>query len=555
MSSEKELSNVMVGFDPGKGKPIRLKDVAEIDTRSSSPEIIDSFGIDKKDSPLLVKSGILLKIELTKDTDIIRANKNIDKKIKELKKDNIIPSGVAVEYIYNGARETRAQVDELISGAIGKKSNLWLLGGIQLLLIFMLMFVNLRSALLAALSIPLSLGFTFITLTLFGITLNTIVLFSLILVLGLIVDPAIVIIESIQRYRDLGYKPLDAVNNSARLYGSGVFMATLTNWIVFVPFGVVSGIFGEIIRYIPITVIPALIASYFIPMAVLPWLATKFLKSNKIENTDEVESLWRAARGMIKINRWILAKWWRQILVILVAVILTGMSLSLVASGKVKVVQFSQPDDNIILAANVKFDKGLTFKDRRNIASKIEERLKKENGIENYYFAKQSKDDLTAMITLYEKRKANDKSKKIVKRLSNSLEGAHGFKFNVSEMGYSPPVSEYQIQVQLYDNNLSELKAAASKVGKYLNGLDGIKEVDDGVSSGSEPEVQLVLDKEKAQELGLGGFQVGQILKTVMDKTKVTKLDDRERDRTMDVVLKVDGDDQPDSKDDLKNND
>ncbi|MDP1809024.1 MAG: efflux RND transporter permease subunit [Actinomycetota bacterium] len=551
LNSVDELKKVTVGFNPRMRQPVRLSDVAKVRVMTDDVEAIDRFG-SQSGGRLKVRSGTLLAVNLAKGADIIRTRAKVADRLSELRRDKTISKSARVEFVLDGAKETNQQVAELISGAVGKKNNLWLLGGIQLVVIAMLLLVNFRAAILAALAIPFSLAFTFIFLMAAGITLNTIVLFSLVLVLGLIVDPAIVIIESIQRYRDLGYPPRLAVKATARRYGAGVFMATLTNWIVFLPFGVVSGIFGEIIRYIPLTVIPALVASYFIPIAILPWLAERFLKPRPVETEDEAESLWRAARAMMRANRWILARWWRQAAVILLALVLAGLSISLVATGKVRVVQFSSPEDNSLVMATATFAKGLTDHDRQAAAKTVEKGLRAEPGIESFFYQQQSRDQLVAYVRLKEKRGPKNKSKKIINRLDTTLDHHNNFEFQAIEAGYAPPESEYQIQVQLYDNNISELKSAAAKVGRYLKSVKGVVKVDDGVNSGSEPEVRLVLDRQKAEARGLGGFQVGQALKALLDKTTVTKFDDQVHDRSLDVMLRVDGDSRPKASDDLK---
>jgi multidrug efflux pump subunit AcrB len=544
LESVSELEQVTIGLEPRSNTRLTLSDVARVTIDETNGNLIDRFGSGNGDR-LKVTSGALLAIELADGADIIRTRQKLNDRLDQLKQTGDIPGKTRIEYIVDEARETQKQVDELSSGAIGNRQNLWLLGGIQLVLIIMLLFVNFRAAVLAAAAIPLSLGFTFISLWAMGITLNTVVLFSLILVLGLIVDPAVVIVESIQHYRDLGYKARDAVRETARRYGAGVFAATLTNLMVFVPFGVVSGIFGEIIRFIPLTIMPALVASYFLPIAILPLLSERFIKPRAGAGTDEVASLWGAARAMIAVNRWILARPWRQLLVVVAVGALTIFSVSLVASGKVRVVQFSMPEDNDRLMVNLTFDKGLTDEKRESIAKKLEKRLESEPGIRNFYYPEQSRDSLTAFIHLRDERAPEDRSKKIVSRLNKSLSDKPGFAFRAAELSYGPPESDYQIQVQLYDDNLDSLKKAAVKVGAFLEGVEGVQKVDDGVNSSAEPEVRVVLDRREAEARGLSGFQVGQVLKALLDETKVTKFDDQKDDRTLDVVLKVDGGNRP----------
>src|SRR5690606_37843785 len=130
----------------------------------------------------------------------------------------------------------------------------YLFGGIGLVVLLLLIFINWRVALLAAFSIPLALAVAAMTLKFMGIELNTLVLFSMVLVIGLVVDPTIVFLESLHRYRNQGYRSREAAIKTINSVGWGVALSAVTNFLVFVPFGVVSGFFGQIIKYIPITV-------------------------------------------------------------------------------------------------------------------------------------------------------------------------------------------------------------------------------------------------------------------------------------------------------------
>ena len=69
------------------------------------------------------------------------------------------------------------------------------------------------------------------------------------------------------------------------------------------PFGVVSGIFGQIISYIPLTIIPALVGSFVVPLVFLAWIGSLVLKRSKSKTDDETENLWSSAKAMMRINR------------------------------------------------------------------------------------------------------------------------------------------------------------------------------------------------------------------------------------------------------------
>ncbi len=525
-----DVGNLLVGVNPATRAPVRLRDVAEVNRGHDDTASIDRFAY-RRDGSLLDTPGILVAVEVTKSADVIRTGAAIDRHIEEQRANGQFSSEMTVVNLIDQAADTSDQIGEIVSGAIGTNGNLYLLGGIQLLFLAMLLFVNWRAALVAALSIPISLLFTFLTVSMLGVQLNTIVLFSLILVLGLIVDPAIVMVEAIQRFRDLKYGRDEAILESGRRYGASLFMAVLTSVIVFVPFGVVSGIFGEIIKYIPLTVVPALVASYLVPIGMLP-LFTKFLLRvhNPAHEDDgkahEVAGLSSAAEWFMRLNRSILGARWKQIVTLVVGFALVGASMSLVATGQVQSVQFSKPNDVPNIAMNVTFENGLTYADRDETAKQLEAFLVEEDGVDRFFYYQQSSSGLFLWTILREKKERveGSYSADIAARLREKVKTVDRISdVVVSEVGVGTPEADYQINSQLYDNDPAVLEKAAKDIGSFLAAQPKVIKVDDGFTGREQSELRIVLDRTKVQASELSSFEVGQQLKAVIGETTVTK--------------------------------
>lgn len=556
-NSTDEIGNILIGFNQTERKPVYLKDVATVSTKSTQLfDQINRFGY-LKDGRVASAPGALLQVELTSDADIIRTKDKILNQIDKLKNDNKIDKDLVVKPVYDQAQSTSDQIKEITDASLGSKKNLFLLGGLQLLFIAMLLLVNWRAALVSALSIPFAFGFTFISLALTGTQLNTIVLFSLVLVLGLIVDPAIVMIEAIQRYRDLNYSYKDSVIESGRRYGASLFMAVLTSLLVFFPFGVVSGFFGQIIKYLPLTVIPALLASYFVPMALLPYLSKKILKKDAEDQDQAVfgeeENLSKASRFIMKINTWILENFWHKLVVIAVSIILIGSSLSLLALGKIQVVQFATPNDNQTLQVQATFNKGMTFSEKDQSARNLEENILKDSAVKEYYYISQSPDGFQMFVNLKDKSERKDKSEKskeVAKRLRNDAPSLNGFDdISVDELAMGPPSGSYQINTQLASNDMGKLESAAKEVGKFLTGLEHVTKVNDGFTGKTDPEIEIKLNRSKVEQAGLSSAEVGMQLKSVVDQSQIGKLNSADGGSS-DIYLAVSK--KPASIDDIK---
>ncbi|MEK7570582.1 MAG: efflux RND transporter permease subunit [Patescibacteria group bacterium] len=521
-----QMRELLVGVNPANQQPVRLKDVANVTRAFDGEDTIQRFGYRKGDA-LISANGVLLSLEVSSTADIITTKEALDTHIAEAKADGRLPNDLELVTVFDQAKSTSDQINEIVGGALGNKNNAYLLGGLQLLFLAMLLLVNWRAALIAALSVPISLLFTFGVLQVFSVQLNTIVLFSLILVLGLIVDPAIVMVEAIQRYRDLKYNKDEAIIESGRRYGASLFMAVLTSVIVFVPFGVVSGVFGEIIKFIPLTVIPALFASYMVPIAFLPLFSKWLLKSHPHEGTvkdEETAELTGAARWFMRLNTAILKRTWLQIATLVIGLVLVGASLSLVGSGKVQTVQFSSPNDNTNFTLNATFNPGLTTKDRDLTTKALEAIILAEPGIANFFYFSQDRNSVSLYGEFLPKSERDDGSKTIVKRMQDKLSQAQRVQYALAEeAGVGTPASSFQISTQLYDPDAKVLEVAAKDIGAFLAAQEKVAFVDDGFSNGGEAEIRLVLDRTKVQAAGLSSFEVGQQLRAVLDESRVTK--------------------------------
>jgi HAE1 family hydrophobic/amphiphilic exporter-1 len=545
------------------GSLINLSDVATIDRGIDQAGQVNDIGIlhnDKMKSSL----GIVYNVDIRADSDIINVNNTLTTTLDNLKSNNTLSHNLQITRLVDGAASTNQQIDEIKAGAIGEKwDNLgafgyvgYIFGGIWLLMIAMFLFVNLRTALIAGAAIPLSFLFTLIALWATGVTLNTLTLFSMVLVLGLVVDPAIVVLESIQRYKDMGRSGIDGVAAAVNSIGQGLLMATICSIIVFTPFGIVSGVFGEIIKFIPITVIPALIASFFVPLIFLAPLAGKFIKARKLDPSvphDEEHTLWAVSRWFKRANLFVLRRVWLQIVIILLAATVPlGVTGYLFASGSVKSAQFSKPKDTTEALATVSYPASMTDTQMEDLAQKAETVLNRHSEIANYYFMSQSATSFSLYMNLTPIKDRNIVANDLMKTIKSELprDPVRQIYSSADTLSSGPPAAEFPVQLQIHDNDLTKLKTFALAVGKYAGTLAGVERVSDGYTDGGTGSVKITLTKE-ATASGLNTATVGAQLSSILGEQPLTKL--AIDDQQIDVVAKYSGVDKYNSLDALKN--
>ncbi len=544
---------------PNGGQTVKLSTIANVYLGYDDAGKVNRVGyLDESQNKFKIQPAVLYQIKVDSNADILKVGKDVEKVVNDTKAEN---SNVSYALVFDQAKESQRQVDEIIGAAVGEK---WgdnpigvlgfVFGSIWLLIIGMLLFLDWRSALISAVSIPLSLLFTFIYLKIAGVQLNTLVLFSFILVLGLIVDPAIVVLESIKRYMEIGFKGQNAVLRSIDVIGLGLFVAVLTSLIVFIPFSVVSGTFGEIIKYIPITVFPALVASYFVPFIFLTWLAAKLLKAKPTEHLhdeDDIHTLWGVARWFIRTNRYILKHTWLQVVVIVLGLAVPiAISASLFTSGKVRQVQFAKPNDVEYLQISVPRPANQTPDQLAAQTKDVEDILKNHvDQLKNFFYqdlnGQGSQDSLTVFISLKPTDQRDVKSSEIAKKLQDEIQAKYGDRALATEFGAGPPEEAYPVIVKIFENDPEKLKVASQKIADQLRSYSEVAGVltDNDISNN---ELLVSVHQDKLAEFGLSPAAVyGQVNGLLGEKTLF-------RVGELDAVVRLPADTKPSSVDALR---
>ena len=508
---------------------VQLDDVADIDFRLNGGDTYNRIGFRSNDdieSDLRIERALLYAVDINADADIIKVAEKIDLLTAELSEavGSSSGRGPAFATVYSQADSTEDQISEITNSIFGSNFDSlgpfgfigYLFGGLSLVVILLLIFMNLRVAIMAALAIPLSLFFSSIYLNLAGVDLNTLVLFSMVLTIGLVVDPTIVFLESMQRYKSQGFSGREAAAKTMQTVGLGVFLAVATNILVFVPFGVVSGFFGEIIGYIPQTIIPAMLASFVVPVLFFMPLASVLLKSKRFDwNVADMElaGTWRIARKVGAIIQWLLGPGKAKI-ALRIVVFVVGISLpvivggALISTGAVEVVQFSEQDDADFIVISGDVSQQWTF-DRAidDVIVPLQEELREYPEIKNFSYFEQSGNSFVMLLTLFPIADRADADMRTSNELSEAINiGIEERNLNAdieaSTSGEGPPQDEFPVRVRILDNDIEALLAAANDVTEYLSEVEGIDRVEDNISEKtSGGSATLVLDNENTLNL------------------------------------------------------
>jgi len=241
------------------GVPVYIRDVARV---------VYGFEDETTRSRLNLQPAVSLTVAKRTGANIIEVVDTVKVGLEDLQ--GRLPEGVRVTLVADQSVEIRAMVSELENN---------ILAGLLLVIVVLMAFLGFRNSLFVAVALPLSMLITFFCVQVIGYTLNMVVLFSMILVVGMLVDNAVVIVENIYRHREEGEDGETASSRATSEVVAPVVVSTITTCVAFAPLLFWPGIIGDFFSYLPATVILGLSASLLVALVFNPALCAALMKA------------------------------------------------------------------------------------------------------------------------------------------------------------------------------------------------------------------------------------------------------------------------------------
>ncbi len=241
------------------GVPVYIRDVAHV-----------AYGFEDETtrSRLNLQPAVSLTVEKRTGANIIEVVDTVKEGLARLQER--LPAGVHVTLVADQSVDIRAMVSELENN---------ILAGLLLVIAVLMAFLGFRNSLFVAVALPLSMLITFFCVQAVGYTLNMVVLFSMILVVGMLVDNAVVVVENIYRHREEGEDGQTAASRATSEVVAPVVVSTITTCVAFAPLLFWPGIIGDFFSYLPATVIIGLSASLLVALVFNPALCAALMKA------------------------------------------------------------------------------------------------------------------------------------------------------------------------------------------------------------------------------------------------------------------------------------
>ena len=261
-----------------KGNIVYLRDIAEVDFKEQEKE---SFARE------YLQPVVMLDVKKRGGQNLLKASTKIDAIIEEAAA-NVFPQNLIISKTNDQSNDTRTMVSDLENSIIL---------GVILVVAVLYFFLGFRNALFVGIAIPLSMFLSFSILSFMGVTLNTMVLFSLVIALGMLVDNGIVVVENVYRLMDEGYPRIKAAKLGVGEVAMPIIASTATTLAAFLPLILWEGIMGEFMKWLPITLIIVLSSSLFVALIINPMLISVYMKvvpkkESKVPFISKLEDLY-----------------------------------------------------------------------------------------------------------------------------------------------------------------------------------------------------------------------------------------------------------------------
>ncbi|MFA5032530.1 MAG: efflux RND transporter permease subunit [bacterium] len=516
-----DVKNTVIGNK--NGVPIKIKDVGEVIDGNK-----DVRGYGRTQG----KESVVMVVTKQGGANTVTVSDRINKEMEKIKET--IPYNIKFHTIFDQG--------DMIKDITKNTSTSALEGCILAILFVFLFLTNWRPTLTIALAIPFSIIATFIAMNWAGYTLNVMTLAGIALASGMLVDDAVVVIESIYRKVEEGNDRKSAAVHGTNEVLMAVTASTLTTIAVFVPLAFATGVAGKMSRAFALTISFALLASLLIAFTVVPMLASILFKKK------DSQIAWEK-----KFNEF--REWYGRILqyslnhkrkvLSIVGIVFVGTMFLIPFIGK----EFMSSFDIPFIQAGLTMPVGTSLEETDRVALQIENAFKSipemetvtsfvgTSGSEHSAMEGAAIHKASIMGRLVDKKKRKRGAADVTVELRKKLPKIEGAKIDFSDVSSGMfGNTGAPIDIKIFGKDFPTLQDISSRIAHQIKDVRGVKEVDISMKEG-KPELQIKIDKEKASLFGLTTYQIGQEVRTAVYGTVASRFRDKGEDININIKL------------------
>ena len=509
-----ELGSVVVVERPNA--PVYVRDVARVEDGVEEPDTAAS----RDGVP-----AVVLSLRKQSGANSVAVVDEVRARLAELEQE--LPAGYAVEVVRDNAATIRTSVHAVTEHLV--------LGAIFAGLVVLLFLGNLRSTLIAALAIPISIVGTFALMWTQGFSLDTITLLALALAVGIVIDDAIVVLENVHRtMEEQGVSAIKGAVLATREVGLAVLATTLSLVAVFLPVAFMSGIVGRFMKSFGVTMAFAIIVSMLVSFTLTPMLSSRWLKAHRphAAGTKQKTLLERVVdrinepleRAYERVLTWVMRRRWVVVVMSVLALLASVPLLGVVPKG------FLPKNDYAEFNINVRAPEGTSLDATLLAADRVAREVRRTPNVTMTLVTIGDNDQKTPnLASIYVKLTDPEKRKQTQDELMAAVRQgviAHQPKslaIDVSEVPlFSGGMKDAPVSYQITGPDLAELERHARDLMTKMRQIPGAVDVDSSLVSG-KPETSLRIDRERAADRGVKVADIATTLSLYVGGTEVSR--------------------------------
>jgi len=543
------------------GAPVKLNDVGWVYRGHKERDVVTRIN---------GREGVEIAIFKEGDANTVQVSAAVRDKLELFLEENRELLGDSqVEIVFDQATFIEQAVDEVLNTGI--------LGGILAVIILFLFLRDLKSTTIISLSIPISVVATFLLMFASDVSLNIMSLGGLALGVGMLVDNSIVVLESVQRYRESGLSVLEAARKGSSEVGQAVVAATMTTICVFLPIVFVEGVAGQLFRDQALTVTYSLIASLLVALMLIPMLSSLSMKRT-LGEADGREGEW-LVRGPAALVRGLSALlggigyllslllrplYWtfdliygipqrlypgllswalgHRLLTLLTFLLLSGLVLERASHIGVELIPEMSQGEFLV---DLEWQAGMPLDGTANHVSRIDAQVSDLENVETVFAlvgsggesggsAGEKKENLAQLHIRLVRGGTREAESVAMEQVRQILQQIPGLEHKFSRPSYFSFRTPVEVEIKGY--SLETLRLLAGEVAQQLRQIPGLVDVKSS-AEGGQPEIQVIFDRRRVAELGTTIQAIGELLRNKLQGDVATEL--TRQDRRIDIRVRA----------------
>lgn len=480
--------------------PVKLKDVATVEqVLAPSTSLTRTNG----------KDSLGLSIVKGSNGNTVSISNSVHDQLSDLQKK--LGHNAQVTVVSDQAPSISKSIQDLTREGI--------IGAIFAIIVILVFLLSVRSTLVTAISIPLSIIIALIGLYVGNFTLNVLTLGGLTIAIGRVVDDSIVVLENIYRHMQQGEEKNKAIPAAVREVSGAVTASTLTTVAVFLPIAFTGGIVGELFRSFSVAVTVALLASLFVALTIIPVLASWFLKAPKPGKVVAAEKESWLERSYTVLISWVTGRIWQRLTTIAIALVVLVITFGLVGSLQTNL--FGSSSQNTY-SVTLTLPPATSLQKTNEAAQKVENALRTlphlkisqtivgSGGAFSTFSGRSGTNSATFSLVTDDNADQSIFAKDLTKSL-NSLKDQGTL---TQSAGSSGGFSGSNLEVDVKATDEATLRTASQQVANEVSKISGLTDVSSNLSD-AVPQIEVNVDPTRAAKYGMTAAQVAQSLRAI----------------------------------------